>query len=207
MRRFNLPDEFLKFLAKEVEPVLDAFLDAEKIIKEVELTDQELIIPSINELRYAGRQLLVTYKCIQDQEDVKIISEELIKAKNNCHIARYDAYQAALYYYIEKINRFREEYKYYVISDIIENYIDHLLELGDALEFIGINSHSSQQIDFEGLEKHFFNLKRFYKKTTAAREDLNKKISADQKTTKRVVLVIGLTILAILVSILIAVLS
>ncbi len=199
----NLPEDLRNIFKSEVEPVLDAIVDAEKIIKEIEQSHLYLVIPAVNELRYAGRHILSTYSCLYENKNWEVFTEELRKAKSHSKRARYDAYQAGIYFYIDLVKKFRKTYQYIVFSDIIPDYVDDCKKFNDAMSFIGINHHNSD-LDFDGMKLHYENLKSYYEKLYASTDDVNRAMQKRRTESMRFTIGTIIGILAIIVAIIIA---
>ena len=67
---------------------------AEAEIKRVELVCGEVILPSINELRYAGRRLVDVMIATQSKDSLPKVRALLADVTFNCHRARHDAIDA-----------------------------------------------------------------------------------------------------------------
>jgi hypothetical protein len=68
---------------------------AEQDIKLAEQINNKVVLPSIKELRYAGRRIIEVIKLIRDGAASSEIESLLRDAKINCHRARHDAIDAA----------------------------------------------------------------------------------------------------------------
>jgi len=67
---------------------------AEAAIKAAEMTSHDVVVPSINELRYAGRKLVDALELLSTQADREQVETLLREAVFNCQLARYDAIDA-----------------------------------------------------------------------------------------------------------------
>lgn len=84
-------------------PEIDARLDtvrsewarAEGLLKATERLRHELIMPSVNELRYAGRRVIESLAELQ-KGDTTGAEESLVQAIHHCRLARQDAADAAI---------------------------------------------------------------------------------------------------------------
>ncbi len=100
----------------------DLFALAEKKIKRVEQINHEgLSIPSVNQLRYAGRHCLDSL--VSDDEEVE---NNIYEAKDHCKRAIYDAMEIGIVTILEKIQIFNKDYKYITITDVLPDYISTL---------------------------------------------------------------------------------
>lgn len=86
-------------------PEIDAHLDtarsewirAENLLKEIERLRHELAIPSVNELRYAGRRLVDGLAELK-KGDATGAEQEFLQAIHHCRSARQDAADAAIFF-------------------------------------------------------------------------------------------------------------
>ena len=85
---------------------------------------EELFIPSINQLRYAGYHVLAAL--VSEVPATK--EEECRKAKSHCLRAIYDAYDNEINFTLSKINQFREDYKSIQILPTFPEYSQILVE-------------------------------------------------------------------------------
>ncbi len=67
---------------------------AERDIKLAEQISGKVVLPSINELRYAGRRVVEVIKLIGSEGDIIEIEAKLRDARFDCHRARHDAIDA-----------------------------------------------------------------------------------------------------------------
>ncbi|MBX8492106.1 hypothetical protein K5D42_19755 [Pseudomonas cichorii] len=116
MTILTLPDR------QEIDPrtqaneLVSLFRLAEKKIKLVENLNQELSIPAINELRYAGFHMA---QFLAGGDDA---SEQLSKAENHCKRAIYDAVEAGVTHQLEIIAQFQIDFRLLIIREIIPEY-------------------------------------------------------------------------------------
>lgn len=75
--------------------ILEEWDAAEKVIKKAEQISEKIIIPSIKELRYAGRRIVEALHGILSGADDKDVHNLIQDALFNCHRARHDAIDAA----------------------------------------------------------------------------------------------------------------
>ncbi|MBF0632151.1 MAG: hypothetical protein HQL89_14325 [Magnetococcales bacterium] len=104
------------------------FQTAEKEIKQTELTNRNIVIPAINELRYAGHHLLKGLLAPSLEERV----EQYLRASRHCQRARYDAIEARLWYILDKFKDFQDDYRKVSITPVWQDYGDHLQSFDSA---------------------------------------------------------------------------
>jgi len=83
-----------------IKRVKKAFRDAENLIKEYEHVNDKLLVPAVNELRYAGYHFL---KAFGDDGNLIKNTPDLAKAERHCQRSRYDTSEAIATFYIRNI--------------------------------------------------------------------------------------------------------
>lgn len=94
---------------------VEAWEKAEEVLKKVERIKNEVFIPSINELRYAGRRIVQAHSeyknMLQNVDDVMgdcqsdHIDTHLTEAIENCRKARHDAIDSAINFVHERLDK------------------------------------------------------------------------------------------------------
>jgi len=181
------------------------FKNAESRIKNAELLNQKLSIPSINELRYAGHHLL---KATQEIEELKIL-EELDKANRHTKRSYYDAIEASLLYKLKEIQQFDEEYR--IIPEtltVIHDYNSKISKISNIIEKI-------QEIDVETREEKYKIIDKYYNSIKEINNEFKMSVSTivnlidrneqiQQKEHRKFIITILLAIVAIVVTIILA---
>lgn len=110
------------------------YLKAEMLLKKYEIVSAEgLVVPVINELRYAGKHLLKSLMA----PDAGQSDAEIEKAINHARRGIYDIYDALILFYLERIATFQKLYKRIPLTPVIHNYsqaLSRLKEIQDSLE-------------------------------------------------------------------------
>lgn len=103
-----------------LEQIKRIFIETEDQIKKSERATQQLHIPAINELRYAGHHLLkgLTNNHASERD------EQLRRALRHCQRARYDAVEILLWYYLGEFKKFQDDYRTVVIPQVWPEYLD-----------------------------------------------------------------------------------
>jgi hypothetical protein len=180
-------------LVTEVAGLFDRAEGLLKSLESVRLDGQYigLFMPTVNELRYAGRHLSDCLLCT----DARKITENLQKAKSHCQRAIYDACDAHLQALMFEFTMFREDFRKVVISDIMPEYLQILTAYEAAKTFLeqGRGAGASREALYEESLRHREALERLCKNLPAAREDLNKRVRSfnKQATEQQIALVIG----------------
>jgi hypothetical protein len=161
-----MPNPFLYVDPANVDAntVASLYKKAEEALKIIERTQEELIIPTVNQLRYAGCHLS---RYVQDQSN----KDELVKAANHCQRAIYDAYEAGIYYFSSNFNLFCEDYKEVVISDVLVDWVEIRQKVTNIKHFV---SNPDNFRDTDTCEQYFLGLRDIIDKIEHARDDLNK---------------------------------
>lgn len=168
------------------------FEQAEKLTKEVEEFCDEVAIPAINELRYAGYHLSVALV-----DDLTSPDQELIKATNHCRRATYDAASAGIGAAMLSIDEFAEEYRVLAISDVIDGWTAKKAKVNQIRDMIptGRTTEADKDRDYHHQAEAFRNLKEIYRELDAGRDDLNRKIEDQVRQSRRFVTNIAITVI------------
>ncbi|MEQ2352626.1 hypothetical protein [Pseudoalteromonas piscicida] len=119
---------------EKLEEIKELFAEAEAICKKVEAESSKgPVIPSINQLRYAGQHLLAAI--VSDSSSVQ--KDELRKAENHCQRAIYDAAEAGCLTAKELIEGFKSDFKKVSIVETVTSYRDTLKALTQLKRIIG----------------------------------------------------------------------
>lgn len=123
--------------------IADEWDKAEKLIKTAEVTRNEVVVASVNELRYAGRRLVDALRaheacradptCTKSQEDLKrYVSETL----SFCQRALHDAVDAIILHVRTQIGEYEKEFGYVILADKFPDIIDIKKTLKDAEQLV-----------------------------------------------------------------------
>ncbi|MDR2756807.1 MAG: hypothetical protein LBC20_13980 [Planctomycetaceae bacterium] len=146
-----------------------AFAEAENSIKNHEYIDQEVYIPAINELRYAGSHASKALISVSPREKI----EKYHAAIKHCERARFDSLDAQYQYYLRECRVFREDYKFVVISEVFPKYIEDASRLEEIKRLV--RQEEDKQIRCQHVEQHLTEIRRIYEGWSIAREELNKR--------------------------------
>lgn len=140
----------------DINKVYLGFKKAEEKIKKLELSHKNLIIPSVNELRYAGYHLLQASRLTTDNE----IKEEISKANRHTKRAIYDAIEASLVYILQEIELFDKEYnKIPETSEIIPEYDTKIANVKNIVAKLEDIEASSREEKYEEIEEFYTQLR------------------------------------------------
>lgn len=155
----------------------------------------EISIPAHNQLRYAGHHFL---QAIND--DIELVDEEqLRRAKNHCERAMYEAAEAGIISALDSIRAFRQDYKDIVVSDVLGSYTDKLVLARKAQDLLarGRADQASAVTRVSEYMNTFRELRAAAETLEAARDDLNAKVMAQVRETRRFALRLLVTVLGI----------
>lgn len=151
---------------------VEEFEKAERAIKIVERWHDELVVPAVNELRYAAFHIKEYLKNGQEEDLQKVI--------NHCRRARYDAYEAGIVALIKEFRKFKDDYRQVVISQVIPDFVEIERRFWEALEFINNTNKETREKVYQECEKWYGELSEVIKTLSAARDELNKLIRKEQ---------------------------
>lgn len=158
--------------------ISDLFLEAEKAIKDIEDFGGELIVPAVNQLRYTGNHL------VRYLNDPSGDGDELDSAAKHCKRAAYDAYEAAIIYHMLEFKKFKDDYRRVVVSDVIPNYSEICRRIEEARTFIRAhNKRKTRGENYRTGAEHLRHISTCMQRLNGGRDDLNKLIRRERKTT------------------------
>jgi len=129
------------------------FQQAEDAIKDAEVNHTELIVPAVNELRYAGYHIT---NFLNDPSR----TEEIRLAESHCKRATYDAYEASILFFVSEFKKFKDDYRNVTVGQIVPKFNEYNAFVNETIFFI-------KKIDKETKVEH-------YKKCQASNEKLSK---------------------------------
>lgn len=154
--------------------IADLFTEAENAIKGVELECNELIIPAINELRYAGFHLK---EYIKNPELV----DEIRKAEGNCKRAIYDAHEASILYYLKEFHKFKDDYRKVIISQVVPDYNKYRQRIAEIIESIKSVDKEQRDTYYRACKSYNDELRDIVANFDASRDELDKLIRKERR--------------------------
>lgn len=156
---------------------------ADSFGREVADFRSEVSIPVHNQLRYAGHHLLQSI----DDNGTVADADQLADAKGHCKRAMYEAAEAGIIHALREMEDFRDEFRDIVVKDVVDNYLDMLVQSEAARDLIitgraGRESVESQTAEFM---ESFRALTHTLRTLDAARDDLNAKKRALVRENRR----------------------
>ncbi|MBF0109266.1 MAG: hypothetical protein HQL76_08830 [Magnetococcales bacterium] len=123
--------------------ISELFRNAEIEIKLAEQMSGNIIIPAINELRYAGNHLLKGLLASSPKEQ----REQYFRALRHCQRAHYDAVEAVLLYLLDKFRTFQNDYEEVSIPAVWPDYAKHLSRFHEAHSLLKSVVKNPEDID------------------------------------------------------------
>lgn len=132
----------LKAVTEDLCKVRALFVKAEGAIKKVEHVNSELVIPAVNQLRYAGNHLTRYLDGFKNLHELDAVAK-------HCQRAVYDAYEAAIISALLEYDKFCDDYRMVVISDIVNDYTETVTLVEDARDFLGEVKTDSREVFYK----------------------------------------------------------
>jgi hypothetical protein len=181
---------------KEFQRYLDRFAQAEKIVKEIQRADEEVVIPAINQLRYAGRHIF-EYLADPNHEDSQKHLNEI-----DAHISRatFDALEAGVLFLLGEVKEFKAFARLVTVTDVIPNYLDYMKDVRKIKVYLAGIENRDFRDDTDKLYQMYKELEEICHSLEDAKEEIAKKFNI-----WRIGIMIALG--SILVAIIIAIIS
>ena len=169
---------------------VDKYQDAERLMKQIDIEVKEAIIPSVNELRYAGSHFgtaIIT-------EDASIVKTELAEAITHICRAMYDSLVIGISFKIEFLENFQSKYnsKYVCVSKVIPDFAKSMTRARSLQENLTLKSRD-EALDngyIEIIREEFKFLKAFTNLLKEGAEELN--VEVRKTLLKSVVGIVGI---------------
>ena len=156
--------------------LVQLFETAEKHVKKAEDVNGNIVIPSINELRYFGYHIA---KALLAEDDPATLAKEIEKAEGHAKRAIYDASEALIVFYLEKAEQFHIRHQDSdSIVEILPEYIDYL----DQLEQIKTQIH-----EIRDNQDAYRNRDQYYEQTLPFIDSLSRIVSKFQKANPLII--------------------
>ena len=187
---------------EKLQKFADHFAAAESQIKIVEYLDKELIIPSVNQLRYAGYHVARAISSL----DPVALDEHLGKAINHCKRSYYDTKEVAVIYLLEKIEAFQNDFRTSAeVLKVMPNYCDLIVsaqEASDHIESVKNNHYDNREEFYTSCDPHYDILKSIVDKFSVARPLILKETEKERNAIRRTIIATVISALTLLVLIL-----
>lgn len=165
-----------------LEKFREQYNEADQFTVRVSNYRDEVSIPAINELRYAGYHLL---RAVSDDGHV-VNPDQLRRGISHCQRARYDAAEAGIISALSRIQLFQHDYRKTVISDVVSNYLEILRTADDAVEMLEKPRPTDSNLGpIPDLSEMFDRISKMANSLDSARNEMNKKVRQDQRSYMR----------------------
>ena len=181
-----------------------AYAAADAFAKEVFEFCDDVAIPALNELRYAGHHLL---RALRDDGGIAD-REQLRKALSHCQRSQYEAAEAAIAHALGLVGKFQEDYKLVPIGQAVPNYPSIQKTVRAAQDLVNRpRSNDGPDAagvlpDAAGYMETFRQLREQYHVLEDARPELAKYMRKDRRTALRFVAAIAIAAVGVIVALL-----
>ncbi len=202
-RRSSSHSEFIA----QVADLCGEWNTTEEWIKRGEHFGNAIILPSINELRYAGRRLVDAFAAAQ-RGDAKGAERHLLVASEDLMKARHDVVDAVVYYVSQEANRIRKT----VGAGYLQKYFTQYGDLFGLLKTMAQKTTQSRgdrtrrnEIYESVMRENFSVLHELYNALEASLPAIEQNIEAEDRKTegdkRKYILNLGLRIASVIVAI------
>lgn len=182
--------------------IISLFDKAEREIKQIERLNDELPMPSINELRYSGYHIARAWTA-QQGDDATTMADELTKAKRHAERALYDAYEIGIQYHLGRIGGFKKDYKNFNVSSVLKDYADLRAQANQAnkhIQEVAEHTVGQREQHYQACAEHYARVAQIADRLDEARDDINAAIRADVMVTRRWAIGIVLGIMSLIIA-------
>ena len=183
----------------DYEEIKQCFDRAESYAKEIEVLQEDIAFPAINQLRYAGHHLL---KALVAESPARR-DDNLLDARKHCQRSMYDASEAGITYVLNWLTGFRERHTGLIISGTIPDYPKLLAAAQKAGRKL-VEGRSNRKSPEDQTDEYMavYRELRDYKDLLEAYEgDLILRRTRELRENRRYVIRVALILLGILISI------
>lgn len=179
-----------KVVAERLSALKALYQFAKEKIFALEEIEDEMFVPAVNELRYAGEHILNASTASSSDGALS----EIAKAEAHCWRAISDCTEAAVVWSLERLRRFQEDYRLLPVAEYVPAY-GELLKLAQEIE-AALADRKSKDLkqQYSKLEKLLPQLVARIREIEGTRSVLNEKLKAQQRSSKQwlVALAIGI---------------
>lgn len=158
--------------ATKLEDIKALFHRAEERVKRVEASDKDsgVVVPAINELRYAGYHILEA----ETAYDQGAREEDLQKAKRHCQRAVYDAVEVAALDRLDRFDMFDQDYRFISFGEIVSDYTQKKRYVDQVRHFISETPREEREAYYEKVQEYLDKLDTIVNELDDARPEINK---------------------------------
>lgn len=173
------------------------YCQAEKALKFTEIhTLQGITIAAVNQLRYAG-QHLARILLLSDKEK---ILHEIETGKNHAKRAIYEAYDAAILFYLKQFKQFNEEFKAIPITPSYPRYTEDKARLHTLMSDIAAEDRENGEEYIEQKKQQLIIVREIVNQCDSAREELNKQKRAKRTSAMRFFVTFAIAFMGLLIA-------
>lgn len=184
MRDFLAMDEHIQARLTEV---IEFWNQAEGATKKVELFNGQVLEACINELRYAGRWIVLALKAIINSEShvdrFTTVEDALAFARLCCMQAKHDAVDALVIFFHERVDDIEERYTRRVIHIYINNYGELCARIAE-IDAVVVESreHRENRLEYydDILKNHIPAIEGFFHAINGAQDLMNEEIERER---------------------------
>ncbi|MDR0867410.1 MAG: hypothetical protein LBP75_02910 [Planctomycetota bacterium] len=163
-----------------------------------------LVAPALNEFRYAGSHLSRIFADDEDTNNLDEIAATQAIDEGIRHLRRatYDAYDAALLFYLRKCDAFNREYKHTTVTTILPSFPDEQTQIDTIKNELDKEYRDKERRDkyVESKEQQYLRARDISQKWERYRSELNKERAKNLRSTLLSILGILITLAALLVA-------
>ncbi len=183
----------------------DLYDEADRSVRAVTEFADEVMIPPVNELRYAGHHALQAAAATSAEKRV----EHIRKAHGHCERALYDAAEIGIMEAVQVIGEFRSAFPTLQISAVIREYPEILAAARDAQQMVidGRSKRDSARAQAKQYMGAFETLREGVTRLEMGRDDLNAMDLSQRQDHQRFLIRTALAIVSLVVAIIFGLLA
>jgi hypothetical protein len=162
--------------------------EAEGVVKQVELVQGQVLEASINELRYAGRWLVLALDAIitgkERIDDATTIDDAFTHSRLCCMQAKHDAIDALIAFLHARIDGIEDRHTHRIVAMFIHDYGDLKLAVSevDALIVLSREHRETRIEQYDRIAKeHIPLLHKFFHSVDAAEKAMNEELERERR--------------------------
>ena len=185
----RVPEEFRDLISS----IHSEWMRAEKCMKQAEQVNSAVVIPSVKELRYAGRCLINALELICNGADARKATEYLLDAKFDCNRARHDAVDAMISKITIDLDIILRSVRAGVILKYFPQMPDIVKKINEIkLEIVRSRSKSADRNDvYQNIEDKDVSTLVSYMRDVKYSAEILKELSRRQEVTQKISIFIG----------------
>jgi hypothetical protein len=176
--------------------IRDEWDKAEADIKLAEQIGEQVVFPSIKELRYAGRRIVDALLAVQDGDE-QLAIKYLNDAKFDCHRARHDAIDAGLSTIAAELSVYQKKIGYGPILAVLPDYSQLVTKLYTSQEKIvaSRNDRRNRELVYKSIQEVEFTAIAQRYRAFKANEHIMRAVARKERLWRVVPVIISLVAL------------